>query len=84
MSAGTPTPHRSPAVRLGLIVLSVLSLLGAIRLAVDLEEPLGLLVALAGFAAYVVLFGRAVDGPALHSLDREGASPPLDFGPRRT
>ena len=54
------------AARLGLAVLSVLTLAVAIGLAVSLQGPLRVLLASLGFAAYVVLFGRALDGPGMH------------------
>ena len=54
------------AARLGLVILSVLLLLGGVRLAVSVEGPLELLLGFLAFAAYIILFGRAVDGPALH------------------
>ena len=71
MNASTPT-RLSAATRLGLIALSVLSLLGGIRLAVSFEGPLELLLGFLAFAAYIVLFGRAVDGPALHGQNFHG------------
>ena len=66
MSAIPRNHPPSTAARLGLAVLSVLSLVAAIGLAVPLQGPLRVLLASVGFAAYVVLFGRALDGPGMH------------------
>jgi len=58
----------SIAARLGLVVLSVLSLVVAIGLAVSLQGPSRVLLASLGFAAYVVLFARALDGPGMRGF----------------
>lgn len=70
MNEASPIRHPSLAGRIGLAALSVLLLIGAVRLAVSTDGPLQVLLACLGFAAYVALFGRAVDAPALHSHGR--------------
>ncbi len=65
MSAIPRNHPPSVATRLGLVVLSVLSLAAATGLAISLQEPFRVLLASVGFAAYVVLFARALDGPAM-------------------
>ena len=72
MSTGIPSQSTTAATRLGLLGLSLLSLTGAARIAVALEGPLRLLVALLGFAAYVLLFGRALEGLSLHNRKIHG------------
>jgi hypothetical protein len=72
VNASAPTRRLPAAARLGLVILSVLSLMGGIWLAVPVRGPLQMLPGFLGFAAYVVLFGRAVDGPALHGPDSHG------------
>ena len=72
MNTVSPTRRPSAARRIGLVVLSVLSLAAALRLAVSVQGPLQILLASLGFAAYVLLFGRALEGLSLHNRKIHG------------
>jgi len=65
VSANPRNRQPSTATRLGFVALSILSLAAAIGLAVSVEGPFRVLLGSLGFATYVVLFARALDGPEM-------------------
>lgn len=83
MNAGVPILRRPVAPRGLVLLLSLVVLAGSLAVAVRLDGPLQLLLGVLGFAAYVALFARALDGTTLHRHGRLSC-PPLDFLPGRS
>jgi hypothetical protein len=72
VSTDVPIRTTTMAARLGLLAFSLVFLTGAVRLAVALTGPLRLLVALLGFAAFIFLCGRALEGIDPRGIRRQG------------